>query len=184
MTDTPFVVIALLLLAAFLVGGVLGYLARRYVLPGKGRTTRHRAQTAEEILEREMNAADEAIDAETGSETAMAPADDGAPAGPPAGVEIAPSPVHTENAQAEAMREPPLLSEPRDGKRDNLKKIKGIGPKLEEELNGVGVYHFDQVAGWDDQSAAWIDAKLDLRGRIARDGWVAQAQALVARARE
>ena len=37
---------------------------------------------------------------------------------------------------------------PREGGADDLKKIKGVGPKLEELLHGLGIYHFDQIAAW------------------------------------
>ncbi|MEM7238646.1 MAG: hypothetical protein AAF501_12610, partial [Pseudomonadota bacterium] len=42
---------------------------------------------------------------------------------------------------------PAQLDAPR-GNADNLRKIKGIGPKLEKSLNSLGIYHFDQIAGW------------------------------------
>ncbi len=64
------------------------------------------------------------------------------------------------------------------GKADDLKKISGIGPKLEQILNGIGVTRFADIAGWSDEDVARIDAKIGLGGRIARDGWVAQAKAL------
>ena len=34
------------------------------------------------------------------------------------------------------------------GGADDLKKIKGVGPKLEAMLHGMGFYHFDQIANW------------------------------------
>ncbi|WP_416796201.1 5' DNA nuclease [Ciceribacter azotifigens] len=64
------------------------------------------------------------------------------------------------------------------GKADDLKKISGIGPKLEQVLNGVGVTRFADIAGWSDKDVARIDAEIGLDGRIVRDGWVAQAKAL------
>lgn len=44
---------------------------------------------------------------------------------------------------------PAGLDGPRDGKADNLKEIKGIGPKLEALCNSMGFYHFDQIAQLD-----------------------------------
>jgi predicted flap endonuclease-1-like 5' DNA nuclease len=61
---------------------------------------------------------------------------------------------------------------------DDLKLIVGVGPKLERVLNGLGVWTFAQVAGWSPQETAWVDDYLGLSGRIARDGWVAQADGL------
>ena len=49
---------------------------------------------------------------------------------------------------AAAGGKPDLLTAAREGGPDDLKQIKGVGPKLEGELHKMGVYHFDQVAGW------------------------------------
>jgi NADH-quinone oxidoreductase subunit E len=71
-----------------------------------------------------------------------------------------------------------LLDAPREGKADNLKRIKGIGPKIETLLNEVGVYHFDQIAAWTEKEAAWIDHKVSFPGRALRDDWIGQAKLL------
>lgn len=74
---------------------------------------------------------------------------------------------------------PEMLSAPRGGEADNLKEIKGVGPKLEGVLNALGVYHFDQVASWTDDEIAWVDANLEgFKGRVSRDDWVSQAKTL------
>ncbi len=74
---------------------------------------------------------------------------------------------------------PEALAGPRDGKADDLKKIKGVGPKLEKLLNSLGFYHFDQVANWTAEEVAWVDANLEgFKGRVSRDGWVDQAKTL------
>jgi predicted flap endonuclease-1-like 5' DNA nuclease len=76
---------------------------------------------------------------------------------------------------------PDLLQAPRDGQADNLKEIKGIGPKLEAVCHSVGVFHFDQIAAWNDDEVAWINANLiGFKGRVTRDNWVAQAKILAA----
>ena len=61
---------------------------------------------------------------------------------------------------------------------DDLKRIKGVGPKLETALNALGVFHYDQIANWSAAEAASADERLKARGRIARDGWIEQAKAL------
>ncbi|WP_121061765.1 NADH-quinone oxidoreductase subunit E [Chachezhania antarctica] len=77
--------------------------------------------------------------------------------------------------------EPQTLSAPRDGAEpDDLKLINGVGPKLEEMLNELGFYHFDQIAAWSMNEIAWVDNRLKFKGRILRDDWVAQAEALAA----
>jgi large subunit ribosomal protein L21 len=68
-----------------------------------------------------------------------------------------------------------LLSEARGGQADDLKKISGVGPKLEALLHENGVFHFDQVAAWTPAEIAYMDDKLSFKGRIERDGWIAQA---------
>ncbi|MGD9804800.1 MAG: 30S ribosomal protein S2 [Hyphomicrobiaceae bacterium] len=64
------------------------------------------------------------------------------------------------------------------GEADDLKRISGISPKLEQRLNDLGVYHFWQVADLDATAIASLDKTLDTKGRIERDDWVAQAKKL------
>ena len=71
-----------------------------------------------------------------------------------------------------------MLAAPRPGGADNLKQIKGIGPKIEASLHGLGIYHLDQIAGWNKANADWVDAKLTFKGRIRRERWVEQAAEL------
>ena len=79
----------------------------------------------------------------------------------------------------EAGRKPEGLAEARGGQPDDLKKIKGVGPKLEKLLNSLGFYHFDQVAAWTEEEIAWVDENLEgFKGRVTRDEWVAQARQL------
>ena len=76
-------------------------------------------------------------------------------------------------------RTPALMKSPRDQRADDLKLISGIGPMLEKELNMLGIWHFDQIAGWGTQNIKWIDQQLeDFRGRAGRERWVEQARKL------
>ncbi|CAN7261504.1 5' DNA nuclease [Neorhizobium sp. LjRoot104] len=61
----------------------------------------------------------------------------------------------------------------------DLKQISGIGPKLVEVLNGLGVTNLAQVAAWGEADIARFDSELGLNGRIGRDDWVGQAKALL-----
>jgi predicted flap endonuclease-1-like 5' DNA nuclease len=62
---------------------------------------------------------------------------------------------------------------------DDLKKIKGIGPKLEKLLNSLGVTTYAQIGAWDEAEIDRIDAQLGtFQGRIRRDDWPAQARFL------
>lgn len=81
---------------------------------------------------------------------------------------------------AEAKR-PEALSAPRNGAADDLKLIKGVGPKLEALLHRLGFYHFDQIANWTAAEIAWVDENLEgFRGRVTRDQWAIQARDLAA----
>lgn len=73
---------------------------------------------------------------------------------------------------------PAALAEPRDGAKDNLRQIRSVTPDLEHALNRLGIFHFDQVAAWDQKAVVWLDQHLSLRGRIGREKWVEQARTL------
>src|SRR6476659_4139931 len=66
------------------------------------------------------------------------------------------------------------------GEADDLTKIKGVTADLAGQLNGLGVIKYDQVANFSDDDSANVDETLSLGGRIEKDDWVRQAQALVA----
>ncbi|MDX2306803.1 MAG: NADH-quinone oxidoreductase subunit NuoE [Hyphomicrobium sp.] len=90
--------------------------------------------------------------------------------------EAAPSP----GAAEEASKEPPLLTQPRDGKADDLKLIWGVAEKLEERMNALGIWHFDQVAAWSPEEVRWFEDRMPgFHGRIARDKWIEQCQKLM-----
>jgi NADH-quinone oxidoreductase subunit E len=98
---------------------------------------------------------------------------------PPA-AKAAPKPKVAETPAPEtAGTKPKALDAARDTGADNLKKIKGVGPKLEALLNRLGFFHFDQIAEWTGDEVAWVDQNLEgFKGRVSRDEWVAQAKIL------
>ena len=65
-----------------------------------------------------------------------------------------------------------------NGKADDLKRIGGIGPKIEGILNSLGIFHFSQIAVWTEGEVAWIDGYLRFQGRVTREQWVEQAKSL------
>lgn len=76
---------------------------------------------------------------------------------------------------------PKTLDAARDSGADDLKLIKGVGPKLEQLLHKLGFYHFDQVAEWSAEEVTWVDENLEgFKGRVSRDEWVDQAKILAA----
>jgi predicted flap endonuclease-1-like 5' DNA nuclease len=129
------------------------------------------------------------------SEAAVAgiePADEAGPEPDPQPVPRAPEPTVLQRA----VPEPPSASEPAapepsapapasfepapiDAASDNLTSIKGIGKALEARLNGLGITTYAQIAALTEIDIRRIDDALGFRGRVARDRWIAQAQALI-----
>ncbi|MEM9032840.1 MAG: NADH-quinone oxidoreductase subunit NuoE, partial [Pseudomonadota bacterium] len=72
-----------------------------------------------------------------------------------------------DDAEATGVK-PATLGSARGGAPDNLKDIKGVGPKLEALLHRLGFYHFDQIAGWNADEVAWVDRNLEgFKGRVS-----------------
>src|SRR5690606_31641687 len=63
-------------------------------------------------------------------------------------------------------------------KPDDLQMIAGIGPRNERLLNELGIYTWAQVASWKKAERDWVDSYLSFKGRIEREEWVKQAEAL------
>ena len=63
---------------------------------------------------------------------------------------------------------------------DDLKRISGIGPKLEQVLNAEGVRRLAEIAAWSQDDMQRFDAEFGLGGRIGRDDWIGQAKAMAA----
>lgn len=109
---------------------------------------------------------------------AAAPAPTPAPAPVAVKEPAAAAPATPAPAQGPGKR-PAALSAARDNRPDDLKRIKGIGPKLEKLCNSLGFYHFDQIAVWTEEEIMWVDQNLEgFKGRVVRDEWVAQARQL------
>ncbi len=78
-------------------------------------------------------------------------------------------------AEAEPTFEP--LSGPR-GVADDLKKLTGVSPAIEKQLNDMGMFHYWQMAALSPDDARRIGDEVGLPGRI--DGWIAQAKKFTA----
>ena len=65
------------------------------------------------------------------------------------------------------------------GEADDLKLVAGISPRHEEALNGVGVFHYWQLADLDEVNIGLLDARLKLEGEETSKNWIAPAKALV-----
>jgi large subunit ribosomal protein L21 len=88
--------------------------------------------------------------------------------------EAAPAPKKAAPKQAAETAVAPAA----DTGADDLKKLSGVGPALEKKLHAAGVTSFAQIAAWTEEDIAKIDEELSFKGRIEREGWVAQAAEL------
>lgn len=107
----------------------------------------------------------------------------------PAKAPVKSKPVEAESAKAAPVKAAPVKADkPHEQKAaarivetqaDDLKRISGIGPKLEQVLNGMGVRRYADIAAWSDKDVKRFDAQLGFGGRIVRDAWVEQAKTLM-----
>jgi small subunit ribosomal protein S2 len=76
----------------------------------------------------------------------------------------------------------PEAAAARSSTGDDLKKITGIGPALEGKLHGLNITRYEQIANFTPEDVEKLDAELNLKGRIDRDDWIAQARTLMSEA--
>ena len=74
--------------------------------------------------------------------------------------------------------QPEQVEQPASG-GDDLTQISGIGPRIAEVLNELGIWTYAQIAGWTPENATWVENHLSFKGRVGRENWVEQAQDLV-----
>lgn len=102
-----------------------------------------------------------------------------AKAAEPAAPEPAAGPVAVAALPGDGTK-PAALDGARGGVADKLQTIEGIGPALEKLCHELGIFHFDQIAGWGAAEVAWMDSNLKgFKGRVTRDRWVAQAKLIL-----
>jgi large subunit ribosomal protein L27 len=64
--------------------------------------------------------------------------------------------------------------------KDDLKKISGVGPKLEEALNDAGIYTYEQVSKMKAKEFDILDELVSgTKARAERDDWTGQAKKLM-----
>jgi NADH-quinone oxidoreductase subunit E len=152
------------------------------------------AKAAAEAAAKAAEATPVAVETKPATETAAAgrpkPSEPGQPSGasqdtPAANGKVSEAAVAASAKRADAPSapiaesKPELLTAARDNKPDDLEIIWGVGPKLATMLNEMGVWHFDQIAGWKAEELAWVDARLTgFKGRATRDDWISQAKKL------
>lgn len=100
---------------------------------------------------------------------------------PPEPVPVPPEPLPPGPIAGETGTRPAGLDGPEGGRPDDLKRLKGVGPRLEGLLHSFGIYHFHQIAAWGPDEIAWFDSNMEgFRGRVVREDWVGQARVLAA----
>jgi len=64
--------------------------------------------------------------------------------------------------------------------KNDLKQISGVGPKMEETLNQIGIYSYEQVSKMTDNEYDLLDSITGtFQGRAKRDDWAGQAKELM-----
>jgi len=62
---------------------------------------------------------------------------------------------------------------------DDLKRISGVGPKMEQKLHELGIFTFEQVSRMTDREYDLLDSITgEFPGRAKRDDWAGQAEKL------
>ncbi|HEU4659465.1 MAG TPA: 30S ribosomal protein S2 [Pseudolabrys sp.] len=64
------------------------------------------------------------------------------------------------------------------GVADDLKKLPGVSPAIEKQLNDLGIFHYQQIAELSPTAAHNVGEEVGLPGRV--EGWIAKAKELTA----
>ena len=87
--------------------------------------------------------------------------------------------MHGGAAGGNIYNKPLIRSAPRPNGKDSLQEIEGIDRELEEKLNELGIFHFDQIAKWNAKNCHWVEEYLTLEdNQIKEANWVEQSQKL------
>ena len=67
-----------------------------------------------------------------------------------------------------------------DDPPDDLRGIRGIGPKNEAQCHQLGIYSYAQIGAWTANTIAHIHAQLrEFEGRAGWNDWVSEAKAVM-----
>jgi len=157
--------ITICLLLAALIGFIMGFIV------GRGSKKQAPKQTAETktVEKTEISKEDVSLKEEASDEIKMPTS---------AAIKKVTEALESGDIQEEGIK-PELLTAAEAGKKDALTQIKGIGPKVEEQLNEVGIYHFEQIANWSEENIKWLEKNTTFAHRAKKDLWINQAKALV-----
>ena len=64
--------------------------------------------------------------------------------------------------------------------KDDLQAIKGVGPFIEEKLNALGIYTYEQISKMTDELEDTVNEAIEFfPGRVKRDQWAAQSRTIL-----
>ena len=86
------------------------------------------------------------------------------------------NPIFTK--QGNVYNKPFILGNPRPCGKDDLKVVEGIDVVTEAALNGIGIFHYDQISKWSQNNCAWVEEHLSIQGKILEDKWIEQSKKL------
>lgn len=93
---------------------------------------------------------------------------------------------HNQSSPPKKEKEEPLtlnfdsFGHAREIDKDDLTRIEGIGPFVEEKLNNLGIYTYDQISRFQPNDIKALTRFLEyFPGRIERDDWVGKAKILL-----
>ena len=73
-----------------------------------------------------------------------------------------------------------VLGTAKSSDKDDLQAIKGVGPFIEEKLNALGIYTYEQISKMNSELEDTVNLAIEFfPGRVKRDQWVAQAKNLL-----
>lgn len=199
---------ALLILAAFVLGAIVGCLLKRFLSGGSvyssgtaetkrstpaqsaaaaaAATVAARAkaleQSAEHAVEEAAHKVEEVVETLSADAPTMDQPEVASTDMDDQAVEAAladlPADASNEDKANAVGTRPAGLAAPTGGAKDNLQRIKGIGKVNEGKLNDLGIYHFAQIGDWTPAEARWVGTYLAFSGRIEREDWIGQAKVL------
>lgn len=199
---------ALLILAAFVLGAIIGCLLKRFASGGSvystntadkqrstpaqsaaaaaAATVAARAKALEQSAEHAFGEAAHKVEEAVETLSADGPTMDRTEAVPAdmdddaveAALSALPADASNEDKANAVGTRPTGLNAPTGGTKDNLQRIKGIGKVNEGKLNDLGIFHFSQIRDWTPSEARWVGTFLSFSGRIEREDWIGQAKTL------
>lgn len=84
------------------------------------------------------------------------------------------------DASNDTLGREPTINDAEVGRlRDDLKRIKGVGPAIEKTLNELGIFRLSQIAAMSEYDIDRVASRLKgFRSRIYREDWIGQARDL------